>query len=78
MTQNAMESKTAINPQSTNQCRLKADAKLTKHRKLAWPIFGHAGPLCVKFHNFTIILMNNWRPALSRGLTNSPHVLALR
>ena len=36
MTQNAMESKTAINPQSTNQCRLKADAKLTKHRKLAY------------------------------------------
>ncbi len=55
MTQNAMESKTAINPQSTNQCRLKADAKLTKHRKLAQPIFGNAGALCVKFYIFTNI-----------------------
>ncbi len=78
MTQNAMESKTAINPQSTNQCRLKADAKLTKHRKLAWPISGQAGPLCVKFHNFTIILMNKWNAAFSPGFTNSPHVPALR
>ncbi len=34
MTQNAMESKTAINPQSTNQCRLKADAKLTNTANL--------------------------------------------
>ncbi len=53
MTQNAMESKTAINPQSTNQCRLEADAKLTKHRKLAQPISGSARALCVKFYIFT-------------------------